>query len=127
MEYDPPINNDSDEDIAMPDDMPDEYYQGIRKEGRIRRIVVDKQACIGAMSCTVVPMYQKDMMQQMKKHCFSARSHVPFLQFICTTKMETKSFLRNNLTIFFFSSTIHASTQRPVTHRVFVFYILRYV
>jgi len=54
MKYNPPINTDSDADIAMPDSMPDEYYQGIRKERKIRRIVVDKQACIGAMSCTVV-------------------------------------------------------------------------
>ena len=54
MEYNPPINTDSDEDISMPDDMPDEYYQGIRKQGKIRRIVVDIQACIGAMSCSVV-------------------------------------------------------------------------
>ena len=54
MEYDPPINTDSDEGIAMPADMPDEYYQGIRKEGTIRRVVVDKQGCIGARSCAVV-------------------------------------------------------------------------
>lgn len=54
MNYDPPINNDSDEGLAMPADMPDEYYQGIRKEGKIRRVVVDKQGCIGARSCSVV-------------------------------------------------------------------------
>lgn len=54
MDYDPPINNDSDEGLVTPDDMPDEYYQGIRKEGEIRRVVVDKQACIGARSCVLV-------------------------------------------------------------------------
>lgn len=54
MEYDPPINNDSDDGLVMPDDMPDEFYQGIRKDGKIRRVVVDKQGCIGARSCSVV-------------------------------------------------------------------------
>ncbi|MBT7928798.1 ferredoxin [Candidatus Peregrinibacteria bacterium] len=54
MNYDPPNNSDSDSDIAMPSDMPDEYYQGIRKAGNIRRVVVDKQGCIGARSCAVV-------------------------------------------------------------------------
>lgn len=54
MNYDPPINTDTDEELTMPTDMPDEYYQGIWKEGKIRRVVVDKQGCIGARSCAVV-------------------------------------------------------------------------
>ena len=54
MHYDPPNNTDSDEGVPIPDDMPEEYYQGIRKEGNIRRVVVDKQGCIGARSCAIV-------------------------------------------------------------------------
>jgi len=54
MNYDPPNNSDSDERVPVPTDMPDEYYQGIRKTGNIRRVVVDKQGCIGARSCAVV-------------------------------------------------------------------------
>ncbi len=54
MQYDLPNNQDFDEGLAMPSNMPDEYYQGIRKEGNIRRVVVDKQGCIGARSCSVV-------------------------------------------------------------------------
>lgn len=43
-------------DIAVPDDMPDDVSQGVRtkEDGDIRRIVVDRQACIGAGSCVVV-------------------------------------------------------------------------
>lgn len=54
MEYDPPHNQDSDTDLEIPEDMPEEYYQGIRKTGNVRRIVVDKHGCIGARSCMVV-------------------------------------------------------------------------
>ena len=54
MQYDPPNNTDSDEGLTTPTDMPDDYYQGIRKSGKIRRVVVDKQGCIGARSCAVV-------------------------------------------------------------------------
>ncbi len=41
-------------DIVVPADLPESISQGIKKEGRIRRIVVDRQACIGAGSCVVV-------------------------------------------------------------------------
>jgi ferredoxin len=54
MHYNPPNNTDSDEGLPIPDDMPEDYYQGIRKEGNIRRVVVDKQGCIGARSCAIV-------------------------------------------------------------------------
>jgi len=41
-------------DIAVPDDLMDDISQGVRKEGEVRRVVVDRQACIGAGSCVVV-------------------------------------------------------------------------
>lgn len=41
-------------DIAVPNDLPEEISQGVRKEGEIRRVVVDRQTCIGAGSCVVV-------------------------------------------------------------------------
>lgn len=41
-------------DVKIPDDLAEENSQGIRKEGTIRRIVVDRAACIGAQSCVVV-------------------------------------------------------------------------
>ncbi|HAZ29122.1 MAG TPA: hypothetical protein DCY48_05125 [Candidatus Magasanikbacteria bacterium] len=44
-------NND---DIKIPSDLPEEYSQNTRKSGKIRRIVVDRQGCIGARSCVVV-------------------------------------------------------------------------
>ena len=44
-------NND---DIKITSDLPEEYSQNTRKSGKIRRIVVDRQGCIGARSCVVV-------------------------------------------------------------------------
>ena len=41
-------------DIAVPDDLPEEMSEGLKKEGNIRRVVVDRAACIGARSCVVV-------------------------------------------------------------------------
>ena len=38
----------------LPDNLPEEMSQKIRAGGKIRRIVVDRQACIGARSCVVV-------------------------------------------------------------------------
>lgn len=40
--------------IVVPDDLPDDISQGVRKDGDIRRVVVDREACIGAGSCVVV-------------------------------------------------------------------------
>lgn len=45
---------DNDLGIAVPDDLPEDISQGFRKEGLIRRVVVDRQACIGARSCALV-------------------------------------------------------------------------
>ncbi|MCB9798136.1 ferredoxin [Candidatus Nomurabacteria bacterium] len=49
---------DENTDIAKPDDLSnfDDISQGVRviKEGDIKRIVVDRQGCIGARSCVVV-------------------------------------------------------------------------
>ncbi|PIR74723.1 MAG: hypothetical protein COU35_00950 [Candidatus Magasanikbacteria bacterium CG10_big_fil_rev_8_21_14_0_10_47_10] len=43
-------------DVIVPSDMPDDVSQGVRtkEDGEIRRVVVDRQACIGAGSCVVV-------------------------------------------------------------------------
>ena len=42
------------EEVKIPADLAENNSQGIRKEGQIRRIVVDRAACIGAQSCVVV-------------------------------------------------------------------------
>lgn len=41
-------------EIKLPDNLPDDIHQKIRKGGKIRRIVVDRQGCIGARSCVLV-------------------------------------------------------------------------
>ncbi len=42
------------DDIKIPDDLPEHISQMTRKSGIIRRIVVDRAACIGARSCVLV-------------------------------------------------------------------------
>ena len=42
------------EEIAIPDDLPANMTQMIRSSGKIRRVVVDRSACIGARSCVLV-------------------------------------------------------------------------
>lgn len=47
--------SDNNLDIKIPSDLPEEISQGFRKvDGKIRRIVVDRQACIGARSCVLI-------------------------------------------------------------------------
>jgi ferredoxin len=50
--------------FVVPDDLPEDISQGVRQkeDGEIRRIVIDREACIGAASCVVVAeqMYQMD-------------------------------------------------------------------
>lgn len=42
-------------DVATPNDLPEDISQNIRTaEGEIARIVVDRQACIGARSCVLI-------------------------------------------------------------------------
>ncbi len=42
------------DEVKTPQDLPETHSQGVRKSGNIRRIVVDRQACIGARSCVLV-------------------------------------------------------------------------
>lgn len=58
-------NNDkaaTDTSVAVPSDLPDNISQGTRKQGKIRRIVIDRAMCIGAQSCVVVAdkLFQMD-------------------------------------------------------------------
>ena len=41
-------------DIKIPADLPEKISQKIRSGGKIRRIVVDREKCIGANSCVAV-------------------------------------------------------------------------
>lgn len=41
-------------EVKLPDNLPDDIHEKIRKGGKIRRIVVDRQGCIGARSCVLV-------------------------------------------------------------------------
>ena len=51
-------------DVVVPEDLPEDISQGIRTkdDGDITRVVVDRQACIGARSCVVVTenLFQMD-------------------------------------------------------------------
>jgi len=51
-------------DFVVPDDLPEDISQGVREtdDGEIRRVVIDREACIGAASCVVVAeqLYQMD-------------------------------------------------------------------
>lgn len=53
---------DNDLQIAVPNDLPEDMSQGFRTSGEIQRVVVDRQACIGARSCAIVAAltYQMD-------------------------------------------------------------------
>ncbi len=42
------------DDVKVPEDLPENNSQAVRKIGKIRRIVIDRAACIGARSCVVV-------------------------------------------------------------------------
>ena len=49
-----PLPQNEDGDVILPDNLPEDISMKIRKGGTICRIVVDRQACIGARSCVVV-------------------------------------------------------------------------
>lgn len=40
--------------VAIPENLPEDNSQGVRSHGVIRRVVVDRPACIGASSCALV-------------------------------------------------------------------------
>lgn len=42
------------DEVVVPADLAENNSQGIRKEGKIRRVVIDRAGCIGARSCVVV-------------------------------------------------------------------------
>ncbi len=54
MSDDQLVTTENGEEIKVPDDLPEEISEKIRKGGKIRRVVVDRAACIGARSCAVV-------------------------------------------------------------------------
>lgn len=41
-------------EVKLPDNLPDDISMKIRNGGEIRRIVVDRQACIAARSCVLI-------------------------------------------------------------------------
>ena len=42
------------DEVKLPADLPENNSQMIRKSGQIRRVVVDRAACIAARSCVLV-------------------------------------------------------------------------
>jgi len=48
------VTTEDGEEVKLPENLPEDISQKIRKGGKIRRIVVDRTACIGARSCAVV-------------------------------------------------------------------------
>lgn len=44
----------TEEETKIPTDLPENISQKIRNNGAIRRIVVDRSACIGARACVLV-------------------------------------------------------------------------
>lgn len=49
-----PLPQDENGEVKLPDNLPDDISMKIRNGGEIRRIVVDRQACIAARSCVLI-------------------------------------------------------------------------
>lgn len=49
-----PLLQNEDGEVVLPDNLPDDISMKIRAGGEIRRIVIDRQACIAARSCVLV-------------------------------------------------------------------------
>jgi ferredoxin len=54
MTHAAPLPQDENGEVLLPHNLPEDISMKIRKGGKIRRIVVDRQGCIGARSCVVV-------------------------------------------------------------------------
>ena len=48
-----PLPQDEDGEVKLPDDLPDDISMKVRKGGEVRRLVVDRDKCIGAKSCVL--------------------------------------------------------------------------
>ncbi|MFB6226168.1 MAG: ferredoxin [Candidatus Paceibacteria bacterium] len=46
-----PLPQNEDGEVKLPDDLPEKVSMKLREGGKVRRIVVDRNSCIGAKTC----------------------------------------------------------------------------